>query len=276
MSDEENRFQSNGNLPPSGSIIFDYLNNYFLLFFALACYLVFSSLVGLLYQNGNIVLSITLPSAAGFILPPYLLARKFGCNFFHEYRIRSLDWTSTLSVILLTAGAILPVDMITEYFDRARPVDTDYINFILSIKPKGTLSFLYIFLGIVLVAPAAEELLFRGFIQRIFQRNMKGFPAVFLASFLFGAVHFSLTLIPGIMTLGLILGYLFYRTGNLSYSFISHALFNFVSLLRLHFTGEEAIRGGESSSPSAAWIIVSGLVLGMGLYLLERLRARRI
>jgi membrane protease YdiL (CAAX protease family) len=78
-----------------------------------------------------------------------------------------------------------------------------------------------------------------------------------------------MTLIPGIALLGIIFGYIFVRTGNLFYSFSAHALYNFVSLLRLHYTSVNDIEAGTISSPSGSWIALSILVLFLGIYLLE-------
>ena len=82
-------------------------------------------------------------------------------------------------------AAILPVEAFSSVFERMWAPDADYTSFILSIKPKGPASFFFVAIGIVLVAAVTEELLFRGFIQRIFQRNMSGPLAVVLAGILF-------------------------------------------------------------------------------------------
>ncbi len=273
MEDKE-KFEPEDGAGDAESVIFERMNNYFLLFFALACYMIFSSLAGLLYISGNAVLSITVPGLAAFVMPLYLLARRYNLSFFTEYRLHPPDLPMTLIVVAITAGSILPVDFLTGFFERNRPADTDYINFVLSIKPKGIPSFLLLTAGIAVISPFAEELLFRGFIQRIFQRNMPAFLAVGVASLLFASIHFSLTLIPGITLLGLVMGYIFLRTGNLTYPFIAHALVNFVSLLRVHLASEESIRLGESSPPDTSWLLASLAILASGIIIFEKLCSR--
>lgn len=249
--------------------IFDQINNYLLLSYSAACFMIYFSVSSILYFNNWIILSIILPGLIAFVLPLYLLVRRFSSGFLYEYRIKPPDSSITGLVILITLSAILPVDAISSYFEQYRPVDADYTNLLISIKPKGLLSFLAVAFGVAVAAPFSEELLFRGFIQRILQRNTRKALAVILSGVIFGASHFDLSLIPGIAVLGIILGYIFLRTGNLFYSFSAHALYNFISLVRLHYTSETDIKGGEIASPSGSWVLLSILVFVLGIYLFE-------
>lgn len=98
-------------------------------------------------------------------------------------------------------------------------------------------------LSVVLIAPA-EELLFRGAIQGRLRERLGAFPAIALASILFGSLHlfnYSGDILPIIMTTGLIvviggiLGYLYERTQNLAVPILIHAIYNFVLLIPSYF-----------------------------------------
>lgn len=255
--------------------IFDRVNNYLLLLYAVACFFMYFSVSGILIIRGNLILSLILPGIIAFVIPMILLSRRFSLSFRREYRVEMPDLATTVLVLIVAGGSILPVDAISSYFERMHPPDADYINFLLSIKPKGVLALIATGFGTVIITPFGEELLFRGFVQRIFQRNMQGYLAVTLASIIFGLCHFSVALLPGVVLLGAMFGYLFYRTGNLLYPVFAHAVYNLVSLIRLHEMPESVIEAAEISSPSVFWTVISIFALLGGIYFLERHHAER-
>lgn len=93
----------------------------------------------------------------------------------------------------------------------------------------------YVALGIVLVliAPPAEELLFRGILYPAIKR--RGFPRLALwgSSLLFAAVHLNLATFVPLTLLALILVWLYERTGNLLTSIAAHSLFNAFNFMLL-------------------------------------------
>ncbi len=249
------------------------VNNYILLLYSVSCLLIYLYISVALFLRGHIVVSLILPAAAGIVLPLFMLTHRFNLGFLRTYRLKPPDPVLTAIILIIAAGSILPTNTLTWLFERNRPANPDYIDFLLSIKPKGAMSFLAILSGSVLVSPFGEELLFRGFIQQIFQRNMSGMFAICLSGAVFGASHFNLTYIPGITVLGMILGYIFFRTGNLLYPFFAHALLNLVSLINLNATSEETILINEMHSPSIPWLIISLVALATGIFLLEQYSA---
>jgi len=251
--------------------IFERVNNYYLLIYALACFLMYYSVSGLLILGGQVVLSFIIPGVISFVVPLFVLSRRFSLSFTGEYRLRAPTVPAAALVLLVSGSAILPVDAVSSFVETRWPPEADYINFLLSIKPKGILGLVAIASGTVVVSPFCEELLFRGFIQRIFQRNMTGTLAVLLSSAIFALCHFSVAMLPGIFLLGIVLGLFFLRTGNLAYPVLGHALFNLVALARLHMASEEALRSTEIAAPSMAWTSLSLVVLVLSIYTFMRL-----
>lgn len=270
MGNDDKHFDPEDQPDLSGLSLFDITNNYVLLLYSASCFLMYVSLSVILYGNGLVLLSLSLPAIFGIALPLYMLASRFGLSFTSEYRVSFPESKYAIIVLVIAAGSILPADAVTWVFERNRPVNEDYISFLISIKPKGLLSLFALGAGIVVISPLGEEMLFRGFIQRIFERNMGGLVAIILSALVFGTLHFNLDFIPGITLLGLLLGYIFYRTGNLVYPFIAHALFNLVSLIKLYGTSVEAIESGTRSSPSPAYLALSVIFMAAGVYLLEK------
>ncbi|MDB4141868.1 CPBP family intramembrane metalloprotease [Akkermansiaceae bacterium] len=82
----------------------------------------------------------------------------------------------------------------------------------------------------VIVAPIAEEVIFRGYIYPVVKRfSEKGFAALFSA-LLFGVIHFNLASFPALVVMGLVLVALYEVTGSIWPSIACHALFNAISM----------------------------------------------
>ncbi len=274
--DERNETQNpGGEDSPVDPGLFGRMNNWMLLIYAFACFLMASSLVGILYLNGNVVLSVILPAVFGYILPLLILTRRYRLGFANEFRLSSPDAVTAALVILIAAAAIYPVDAVSWFFRRGRPVENDYIEILLAFKPKGAWHFAGMALGLGLAGPLGEELLFRGTIQSVFHRNMRPAAAVLLSALVFAVSHGVLYVIPGVWVLGIVLAYVFYRTGVLTYSVIIHSIFNLFSLYRLNGLSEETIRAFEWTPPDPGWLLATSAVLAGALALFARHTSRR-
>lgn len=82
-------------------------------------------------------------------------------------------------------------------------------------------------------APVAEEIFFRGLIQTVaFNLTARRRLAVIFASLAFGAVHFpNPETVPALVAFGLVLGWLYERTGSLAAPILVHAIFNLKTLI---------------------------------------------
>ena len=94
----------------------------------------------------------------------------------------------------------------------------------------------------ILGAPFFEEVLFRGVIfrgvrARLSERNENfAYPfALIFSAALFALAHFELLQLPGLFSVGLLLGYVVHRTGRLAPAIISHASFNTVAFVVVTF-----------------------------------------
>lgn len=93
----------------------------------------------------------------------------------------------------------------------------------------------------VVLAPASEEWLYRRYLQQGLRGVLRGrWAAIAAASCTFAALHWSAlpegSRVPGLVTLallGVMLGYLYERTGRLAAPIAMHAIFNAVNLARL-------------------------------------------
>jgi membrane protease YdiL (CAAX protease family) len=124
---------------------------------------------------------------------------------------------------------------------------------------------------VVALLPAVfEEILFRGAIQNLLSRWFK-MPvlAIVITAIIFSAIHGSYLGFLSRFGLGFILGWIFYRTGNIWLNIIGHFFNNALALTVLYISSKP----GEKIDPSKMdehfplWIGVAAVAIIIGLLL---------
>lgn len=92
------------------------------------------------------------------------------------------------------------------------------------LYPQGVLEWALALLSIAVVPALAEELLFRALLQGVLYAKLKKW-GVWIAAFVFAAVHFEWYALPGLLIMGLTLGFVYEKRG-LWASALFHALYN--------------------------------------------------
>jgi membrane protease YdiL (CAAX protease family) len=99
------------------------------------------------------------------------------------------------------------------------------------------------FAAAILIAPAGEEVVFRGFLFRGWARSPRlVWPAIVVISILWAMLHiqYDWAGVLQIFVIGLFLGWMRWRSGSLVLTFLLHALFNLEGTLEtlalVHFT----------------------------------------
>lgn len=219
--------------------IFGALNNYLLLLFSLSCILSSVFIQQIFASSNQLQIGIGVAPIIGILLPMFILTRRFEMGFRAQLSIRRVNPTITAYVLIASLIMVVVVHHLYMISTSILPTPVDYIEALEQIKPKGIWSTLLTFFGLCLVVPLAEEIIFRGVIQRVFSRNMSDMLAVSLAALFFGVIHLSPQLLIGMTSFGLFLGAVFYLTRNLSYTILSHGVFNAVAFLQLALAVDE-------------------------------------
>ena len=71
------------------------------------------------------------------------------------------------------------------------------------------------YLAIGLLAPLAEEIVFRGAVLRTLLTSMKPWTAIAVSALIFGAIHMNPAQIPFAFLAGILLGWMYWRTGSI-------------------------------------------------------------
>lgn len=147
-----------------------------------------------------------------------------------KYRALTLPVLGVSVVFVFSAMYVL--NLVIEQAGIPNTMEETFLA--MSRNPLGILS-------IVLLAPILEELLFRGAIQGELQRQMKPWVAITVSSLFFGLVHMNPAQIPFAFLLGMIFGWLYYRTGSLIPGIVGHVLNNSVATVNMYLYGDTSI-----------------------------------
>ncbi|MDE2786378.1 MAG: CPBP family glutamic-type intramembrane protease [Chloroflexota bacterium] len=90
-------------------------------------------------------------------------------------------------------------------------------------------------LALAVWTPIAEETFFRGFILRGFTNRWRLIPALVASAAVFAALHLAPALLLPVFVTGLLLGWLYHRTGSLWPCIAVHAAQNLVAVLSAWF-----------------------------------------
>lgn len=126
-----------------------------------------------------------------------------------------------MSVALMYIGNVIGL-ILTTVLNRATG-----LNFSASVEDMLTeTSLIIVFLFSVILAPIVEELLFRKLlIDRLIVLGDKA--AILISSIMFGIMHGNFSQLFYAFGIGMILGYVYVRTGKMRYNVGIHMLFNF-------------------------------------------------
>ena len=142
-------------------------------------------------------------------------------------RLNSISPRSMLSVILFSIGIIVLIDELDRiiYILFGQP---EYLEELAEqLKISSIYSGMIIIVTTVLIAPFVEEMLFRGYLQKILEDSWQDVTkAVLITSLFFAFVHLNLYWVVQIYLLGLVLGFLAWRTNSIWPGLILHGLNN--------------------------------------------------
>ena len=123
-------------------------------------------------------------------------------------------------------------------------------------------------LVIAILPGIGEELLFRGVIQRRFY-TLVGNPhaAIWLAAFIFSAIHFQFFGFFPRLLLGALFGYIYYWSGNLWYAAFAHFVHNGFTLVMLYLYQQGNVDMDIESTDSVPWTLAVGALVICGAFL---------
>ena len=214
-------------------------------------------------DDPGVTLAATLLQDAAFVLSALWLARQVSRPRARDFGLRpaplrrAVGWTLTLGagyyVVSAAYSALLKPDAGQQTLDALGVGEG--LGFLIASA-----------VVVVILAPFAEEFLFRGFMYRALRNRLKPIGAAAAIGAIFGSIHYSgpetLEIIPLLALLGFVFCVLYERTGSLYPAIALHAVNN---ALAFAVTADE--RGA---------VLTAGATLAVAILLCFALPARQL
>jgi membrane protease YdiL (CAAX protease family) len=97
------------------------------------------------------------------------------------------------------------------------------------VSAHSPTEFLLVVLMVALVPAIAEELLFRGLVQRSLEEAVGGLRGAIITGVIFGAYHLNPFSIVPLVALGVYFGFIAYRSGTITLAMSAHFFNNFIA-----------------------------------------------
>ena len=165
-------------------------------------------------------------------VPAWLVARRgvrwvdLGWWFAPEGRVREALQGLGIGVVAQVAAVptlYAPILLLTDDLDVSGPARE-------LVDRADGVGVVLLVLMVVVMAPLAEELFFRGLALRALEARMGPRTALVASAVLFGVTHLQLLQLPALVMIGLVCGWLAQRDGRLGRAVWAHVGFNLVTV----------------------------------------------
>ena len=188
--------------------------------------------VRVLSPEGIVVAALSLDLA--LLVVVYLRIVRPGAISFEDMGLTFHGIFGRFQLGLLFGVVLFVASILVGYLLELMGVKQTQQDLFQSITRASPIEFGLILFSGAVVAPFAEELFFRGYVFRAYMRQKGVWRAFLYSSLLFAMVHLNLPAILPIFVVGLLLSFLYYRTGSVVPGMIAHGLNNAVAFTLLY------------------------------------------
>lgn len=217
--------------------------------------------------KGPVVLAATVLSS---VLTIVLFLRLRWTPVGRDY-LRSRPWTALVWTGVATFGTIIPSIWLDEQLALDMPEHVERLLVDIMRQPLG-----YLFIGIL--APVAEEVVFRGAVLRSLLTVMEGrwrWGAIAVSAVIFGAVHGNESQFLHAVLTGVLLGWMYERTRSIVPGLVCHWVNNSLAFLATNLApGIDDMKlvdlAGGSQLRVVLWLFFSLCIFVPALYQMNR------
>ena len=150
----------------------------------------------------------------------------------HTFSPSAVQWSLAPLAVLGALSAAFAIDLMSEPFDLPNLMEEQFLQ--IARTPLGILA-------LAIVGPVVEEVVFReAVLGNLLRDGMRPWLAILLSALVFGLIHVNPIQIPFALLIGIILGLLYCKTGNILLPLIVHILNNTLSVIEMNILGPEA------------------------------------
>jgi len=144
-----------------------------------------------------------------------------------------------------------------EFFEQMQASQMEFIDKLL----RGDYSLVFILFNIAVVPAICEEILFRGYIMRSFEKHTSAFWAIAGSSLLFGLFHLQITHLLPLTAVGLLLALLVYYTNSLWPAVVAHFTNNASAVIYSKYFPESSLAAATPETPPSLWWVLLSVIM---------------
>ncbi|HLR76216.1 MAG TPA: CPBP family intramembrane glutamic endopeptidase [Balneolaceae bacterium] len=145
-----------------------------------------------------------------------------------------------------------------EMFDSLQLQQMDVLQSYISNKENFVLLILF---HISLIPAFCEEILFRGYVLRSFQRSWGYVTAIIISGIIFGMFHLQATHLLPLIVIGMLLGYLAWIAESIIPAIAAHFLNNAGSVFLVRFFPESEMTSTTAVTLPPVWLILLSIII---------------
>jgi len=170
------------------------------------------------------------------LLPVLVTIKIFKQKPLEVLRLKLPKLKVILPVPFIAVSATVLVSIVAQLINLIYPFPQEYMEQLGGLFKMDTRPWV-LFLVVALTPGICEEVLFRGFLFRFFERY-GGAKAIIISAALFAVFHLDPFRLLPVFLLGMLLGYLTYRSKSLISSMLSHTINNALAIFLVTYSSE--------------------------------------
>ena len=188
-------------------------------------------------------LGILLGELLAILIPTTLAVLVLGADARTTLRLRLPTTTDLLLALPLAASLVVINDQLSNLTSQVFPIPEEFRESIISLlRAETAYEWIVRILGLAVGAAVAEEILFRGFIQKSLERSSLGRAgAILLTSFLFAVMHVMPQGLASYMLAGVVLGITAIATDSILIPILIHTVNNASAIMLLNMSELESL-----------------------------------
>lgn len=170
-----------------------------------------------------------------------ITSRKFNISLKENLVMSTEHKKMIVPIFIFSLGLSIFISEVGNYVTLLFPM-SEFMKEIFNEAFGGEISFIGSLIGVIIVAPITEEILFRGIMLKGLLKRHSDLTSILVTALLFAILHFNIYQFVGALIAGIFLGWLYSKTNSLLLCIIGHATYNSIGyilsdLLKLEITG---------------------------------------